>query len=242
MMQRYLSREGFLVVTAADGDEGLRIAREIVPSVITLDVVMPDKDGWDVLRLLKSDSALADIPVVMLTIIDEKNKGYALGASDYMVKPVEREQLLSILEKYRAPGASNKVLVVEDDFDMRRRLRGTLAEQGWEVIDAENGRIALDHLSGNRPNLILLDLMMPEMDGFEFLAELRERNYHGKIPVVVVTGADLSEEEHRHLNGGVEKVLCKSAYGRDELFEEVRTLVARYAGPAAGPSEVAGHD
>lgn len=242
MMQRYLSREGFHVVTAADGDEGLRIAREIVPSVITLDVVMPDKDGWDVLRLLKSDDALSGIPVVMLTIIDERNKGYALGASDYVVKPVEREQLLSILEKYRAPDASNKVLVVEDDLDMRRRLRGTLAEQGWEVEEAENGRIALDHLSGSRPNLILLDLMMPEMDGFEFLAELREHDYHGKIPVVVVTGADLSEEEHRNLNGGVERVLSKSAYSRDQLFEEVRTLVAQYVRPASGQSETASHD
>jgi CheY-like chemotaxis protein len=167
----------------------------------------------------------------MLTIIDDRNKGYALGASDYMVKPVEREQLLSILEKYRAPDANNKVLVVEDDLDMRRRLCGTLAEQGWEVEEAENGRIALDHLSASRPNLILLDLMMPEMDGFEFLAELRKHDHQGKIPVVVVTGADLSEEDHRNLNGGVEKVLSKSAYSRDQLFEEVRTLVAQYVRP-----------
>ena len=114
MMQRYLAREGFHVVTAADGDEGLRIARSIKPAVITLDVVMPEKDGWDVLRSLKSERTLSHIPVVMLTIIDERNKGYALGASDYIVKPVNREQLLLILERYRLSDSTNKVLVVED--------------------------------------------------------------------------------------------------------------------------------
>ena len=120
MMLRYLVREGFDVVTAQDGDEGLRVAREIVPSVITLDVVMPEKDGWDVLRALKSERELADIPVVMLTVIDEKNKGYALGASDYVIKPVNRERLLSILENYRAPDSTNRVLGVEDDPDIQR--------------------------------------------------------------------------------------------------------------------------
>ncbi len=120
MMLRYLEREGFHVVTAQDGDEGLRLAREIVPSVITLDVVMPEKDGWDVLKALKSERELADIPVVMLTIIDERNKGYALGALDYVIKPVNRERLLSILENYRAPDSTNRVLVVEDDPDIQR--------------------------------------------------------------------------------------------------------------------------
>ena len=242
MMQRYLAREGFHVVTAADGDEGLRIAREILPSVITLDVVMPEKDGWDVLKLLKSDRKLAHIPVVMLTIIDERNKGYTLGASDYLVKPVDREQLISILEKHRQPDTENKILVVEDDTDMRRRLCSTLSDEGWKVGEAENGRVALDCLSELRPNLILLDLMMPEMDGFQFLSALRDHDLHQRIPVVVVTGADLSEEERSHLNGGVERVLCKSAYSRDELFAEVRTLVAHYVGSAAGESEVASHD
>jgi len=120
MMLRYLEREGFHVVTAQNGDEGLRLAREIVPSVITLDVVMPEKDGWDVLKALKSERELADIPVVMLTIIDEMNKCYALGASDYVIKPVNRERLLSILENYRAPDSTNRVLVVEDDPDIQR--------------------------------------------------------------------------------------------------------------------------
>ncbi|NCF26798.1 MAG: response regulator [Gammaproteobacteria bacterium] len=242
MMRRYLEREGFHVVTAADGSEGLRIAREILPSVITLDVVMPDKDGWDVLRALKSDQKLAHIPVVMLTIIDEKNKGYALGASDYVVKPVDRRQLLSVLKKFRVADARNKVLVVEDDPDMRQRLFSLLSEEGWEVGEAENGRVALTALSDLQPNLILLDLMMPEMDGFEFLAELRNDQLHRKIPVVVVTGADLTAEDHRNLNGGVERILSKSSYSREELFEEVRALVAQYVQRDPDHSETASHD
>ena len=242
MMQRYLAREGFHVVTAADGEEGLRIAKHIRPCVITLDVVMPEKDGWDVLRSLKSEKALSDIPVVMLTIVDERNKGYALGASDYVVKPVNREHLLAILEKYRMSDAPNRVLVVEDDPDMRARLRATLTEQGWEVEEAENGRVALRSLSGNRPNLILLDLMMPEMDGFEFLAELRNDRSNQEIPVVVVTGADLTAEDRQNLNGGVEKVLSKSAYSREQLFEEVRALVAQYVRHDSHDNEAASND
>lgn len=242
MMQRYLTREGFHVVTAADGDEGLRIARQIVPSVITLDVVMPEKDGWDVLKALKSERELAGIPVVMMTVVDKRNKGYALGASDYLVKPVDREQLISVLEKYRSADSSNSILVVEDDPDMRRRLLSALSAEDWNVDEAENGRVALDRLMSMQPNLILLDLMMPEMDGFEFLTELRKNNLHDKIPVVVVTGADLTEEEHRHLNGGVEKILSKSAYSREQLFEEVRELVAQYVRGTPGHSENTGDD
>lgn len=117
MMRRYLAREGYHVVTASNGDEGLRIARKAAPSVITLDVVMPEKDGWDMLRSLKSDPSLADIPVVMLTIIDERNKGYALGASDYLIKPVNRDQLLSVLKKYRSSDSTSRVLIVEDDVE-----------------------------------------------------------------------------------------------------------------------------
>jgi PAS domain S-box-containing protein len=242
MMQRYLAREGYHVVTAADGDEGLRIARHIKPSVITLDVVMPEKDGWDVLRSLKSERTLSNIPVVMLTIVDERNKGYALGASDYVIKPINKGQLLSILEKYRLSDSTNVVLVVEDESEMRRRLRTTLSDEGWKVEEAENGRIALDVLSTVRPNLILLDLMMPEMDGFEFLAELRHDQSYRGIPVVVVTGADLTAEDHRNLNGGVEKILSKSAYSREQLFEEVRALVAQFVRRDPRHNEAASND
>jgi CheY-like chemotaxis protein len=178
----------------------------------------------------------------MLTIIDERNKGYALGASDYVIKPIDKRQLLSILEKYRLSDSMNVVLVVEDDPDMRQRLRTTISGEHWEVEEAENGRVALDVLSRVRPNLILLDLMMPEMDGFEFLAELRSDRSYREIPVVVVTGADLTPEDHRNLNGGVEKILSKSAYSREQLFEEVRALVAQFVRRDARNNEAASND
>jgi adenylate cyclase len=138
--------------------------------------------------------------------------------------------------------STNRVLVVEDDMDMRGRLLETLSEEGWETDEAENGHVALKRISETRPTLILLDLMMPEMDGFEFLTELRTKAYHTKIPVVVVTGADLTEEDHRHLNGGVEKILSKSAYSREELFQELRATVAQYVRRAPGHSETANND
>ncbi len=242
MMRRHLEREGYHVVTASDGDEGLQVARTIVPSAITLDVIMPGKDGWDMLKTLKSDPMLAEIPVIMLTIIDEKNKGYTLGASDYVIKPVNREQLLSTLRKYRSKNSTSRVLIVEDDPDMRQRLRDTLASEGWDVEDAENGRIALGRLARRKPNLILLDLMMPEMDGFEFLAEFRKVKDNHSIPVVVVTGADLSEEDHRNLNGGVETIVKKSGYGREQLFDEVRLLVSRLTRRDSDRDEAVSHD
>jgi signal transduction histidine kinase/CheY-like chemotaxis protein len=228
VMRRFLAREGFDVVPARDGEEGLKLAAEISPAVITLDVMMPGLDGWDVLERLQADPDLAAIPVIMLSILDEKNKGYALGASDYMTKPIDRKRLSAILDKHRAAGGH--VLIVEDDETTRQMMRRMLVGEGWQVAEAENGRAALAAIEDAVPALILLDLMMPEMDGFEFLAALREVPQHRDVPVVVVTAADLSAEDHERLNGGVLQVLQKASLGRDELLSEVGELVARYAG------------
>ena len=241
LMRRFLAKEGFDVVTAKDGEEGLRLARKLTPSLITLDVLMPGLDGWSVLQQLQSDPQLAAIPVVMLTILDEKNKGYALGASDFVTKPIDRERLRTLLAKYRSDDAGQRVLLVEDHEATRRFLRRMLIGEGCQVTEAENGRVALERLADIRPDLILLDLIMPEMDGFEFLAELRKTPASREIPVVVVTAADLTEEDHRRLNVGVERVLDKAAYSRDELLEELRNLVAHYAG-REGASGTHGND
>ena len=229
LMRRFLAKEGFDVVTAAGGAEGLRLARELMPAVITLDVIMPDVDGWHVMQELKADPELATIPVVIITIIDEKNKGYALGATDYMSKPIDRARLSQILEKFHADAADRSVLVVEDDETTRALMCRMMRDAGWEVTEAENGRVGLERLAENRPELILLDLMMPEIDGFEFLAQMRETPANRDIPVVVVTAADLTDDDRRRLRGGVEHILEKAAYGRDELLDELRGLVANYA-------------
>jgi signal transduction histidine kinase/CheY-like chemotaxis protein/HAMP domain-containing protein len=230
MMRRFLAKEGYDVVTASNGEDGLQLAREISPSLITLDVLMPDLDGWGVLRALKADPELAHIPIVMLTILDEKNKGYALGASDYMTKPIDRPRLRALLEKYRANETGHRVLVVDDDREARQRVSRMFVGEGWEVTEAENGRVALECVLKSKPDLILLDLLMPEMDGFEFIRELRRELGANHPPVVVVTAADLTEEDHRQLNGGVERILQKASGDRDELLDELRDLVTRYAG------------
>jgi CheY-like chemotaxis protein len=226
VMRRFLQGEGFQVATAADGHEGLRLARELCPAVITLDVLMPSMDGWAVLTALKAEPALADIPVIMLTIIDEKRFGYMLGAADYMTKPIDRKRLTAILQKYRTDASACTVLVVEDDSATRRMLRRMLKKQRWTVIEAENGRAALERVGEQRPALILLDLMMPTMDGFAFIAELRRQAQWRTIPIIVITAKELTPEERQRVHGSVEQILQKGAYSPEELLNEVRRLAA----------------
>ena len=227
LMRRYLSREGFDVVTAAGGREGLEFARELHPSVITLDVFMPDLDGWSVLQALKQDGDLRRIPVILMTISDEKQKGIMLGASGYLTKPVDRAQLAQLLDRFKT--AAPRALLVEDNLTDREMMRRLLVGEGWAVTAAGNGREALGRLKSERPNLILLDLMMPEMDGFEFLAEFRKTPTFASTPVIVVTAADLTLEDRRRLDGGVEHILQKAAPNREDFLRQVRDLIGRYA-------------
>ncbi len=226
MADRFLTREGFTVVTADGGREGLRLTRELHPSAVTLDVIMPDLDGWTVLAAIKGDPELADIPVILMTIVDERNRGYSLGAADYMIKPVDRERLAAVLRGIVKPGGRH-VLVVDDDEFVRRGISQGLERDGWKVSEAGNGRAGLAHLAEAVPDAIVLDLMMPEMDGFEFLEELRHRAEWRNIPVVVVTAKDLTEEDHRRLNGKVESVLQKDAPTRDAMLRVVSATLTR---------------
>ena len=224
VIERHLTREGFAVVTANGGQEGLRLARELHPAAITLDVMMPDLDGWTVLAAIKGDPELADIPVILVSIVDEKKRGYALGATDYLVKPVDRVKLSGVL--HNICGATGRqVLLVDDDDILRRGMRHALEKDGWEVAEAENGRIALARLAEARPDIIMLDLMMPEMDGFEFLVEMRSRAEWRDIPVLVVTAKDLTTEERARLNGDVERVLQKGSSELDEMLAEISRLL-----------------
>jgi signal transduction histidine kinase/CheY-like chemotaxis protein len=230
LMVRSLSKEGFRVLTATEGVDGLRVAREAHPHVITLDVLMPGMDGWSVLRELKADPKLSAIPVIMITMADDRSTGYALGASDYLTKPIDRERLAASVQRYRQ--GSQAVLVVEDDDDTREMMVRTLANDGWTVRAAANGRLALDRVRESVPDLILLDLMMPEMDGFEFIAHLRENEKWRSIPVVVLTAKDITPEDHLRLQGNVRKVFRKASFSRDELIEEIRAAMEpRKSGP-----------
>lgn len=237
LMQRFLSKEGFRVQLAASGETGLRLAKELRPAAITLDVMMPGMDGWAVLTALKADPDLADIPVVMLTMVDEKNLGYALGAADYLTKPIERDRLVAVLNKYRCNQPHCSVLLVEDDPTTREMMRRMLEKENWVVAEAENGRAALERVVECQPELILLDLMMPEMDGFEFIVELRKQAAFWSIPIVVITAMDLTQEDRARLNGYVTQILQKGAFSREELLDQVRDLVLTSLRTTAGETD-----
>ena len=236
LMQRFLRREGFVVQAAAGGEEGLRLARRLRPAAITLDVMMPDMDGWSVLQALKADPALRDIPVVMLTMLDDPARGFALGAADYATKPVSRERLSRILRKHTCPHPPCPVLMVEDDPVARALTRNILEKEGWKVSEAENGVAALECLERQRPSLILLDLLMPEMDGFEFAERVRRHPEWRSIPIVVLSSKELSGEERRRLDGYVELILKKDGDTHEALLLQVRDLLEEWAAPREAAS------
>jgi hypothetical protein len=225
-MARYLEREGFVVRSATGGREGLKLAREMHPAAITLDINMPDLDGWTVLAAIKGDPLLADIPVVLVTIEDNRSRGYSLGATEYMTKPVDRERLIALLREITSPVA-RKVLLVDDDEIMRESVRRVLEQEQWQVTLAANGRLALASLAESPPDVVLLDLMMPEMDGFEFLVAMRQRPEWRDIPVLVLTAKDLTAEDQKALNGYVERVMRKSASELGELLYELGRMLPR---------------
>ncbi len=226
LMNRFLTGEGYDVITACDGEEGLRLARERRPHLITLDVLMPQMDGWAVLGRLKSEPALADIPVIMVTMTEDRKKGYALGASEFMTKPIDRDRLGPLLRKYAPPEKSDTTaLIVDDDAPIREMLRKGVERAGWKVVVAENGRVALERVAEGTPDLIILDLIMPEMDGFEFVARLRSREPWRGIPVLVLTAKEITAADRERLNGSVANILEKGAHTQHELLEEIRRLV-----------------
>jgi signal transduction histidine kinase/DNA-binding response OmpR family regulator len=231
LVQRFLGKEGFVVRAAASGREGLRLARQIHPVAITLDVMMPEMDGWSVLRALKADAALRDIPVVMLTMVDDPERGFALGAADYATKPVNRQRLSRILRKHTCPHPPCPVLLVDDDAAARALTRKVLEKEGWKVCEAENGLRALECLERERPHLILLDLMMPVMDGFEFAEQVRQHDEWRSIPIVVLSSRDLSAADRLRLNGHVESVLKKEGGSRQGLLLQVRDLLDEWVAP-----------
>jgi signal transduction histidine kinase/CheY-like chemotaxis protein/HAMP domain-containing protein len=221
----HLNAEGFSVVTAAGGVEGLKFAKELRPTAITLDVMMPDLDGWSVLAALRQDPELAEIPVIMITIVDERRRGIALGAAGYLTKPIDRERLHRLVSRFRAPVPPTRVLLVEDDAVQRERMRGWLEGPQWTVREAENGREALKRIQESKPDVILLDLMMPELDGFAVVAALQKEASWRDLPVIVITARDLDAKDRARLNSGVQSVLVKERFQPADLVERIRRLV-----------------
>ena len=231
IISNHLKSAGYDVITAAGGLEGLKRAKEARPIAITLDLMMPDLDGWAVLAALRQDAELADIPVIITTILDEQRRGTTLGAAGYLTKPINRERLIRLLQRFRQPVRRTRILVVEDDDVQRERIRSWLEPQQWIISEAENGQVALERLKQEAPDLILLDLMMPDMDGFQLVARMQEDPVLQDIPVIVVTARDLTAADRERLNSGVQTVLLKETFLPAELVERIRRLISD-AGPA----------
>jgi signal transduction histidine kinase/DNA-binding response OmpR family regulator len=232
-----LSKEGFRVITAAGGKEGLRLAKLRKPDAIILDVIMPDLDGWAVLRSIKSDPEMSGIPVMLVTVLGDREMGFALGAAEHLTKPVDPQELLRVLARLRRPRGEKDVLIVDDDPVTRDVLRRTLTKEGWAVREATNGVEGLEELGKSKPGAVLLDLMMPGMNGFEMLRAVRQDADWRDVPVVIITAKDLTREEREWLRVNAMEVFQKGAYGRGELIAALRTMVET-AGSGAAISNV----
>ena len=221
MMKKFLEKQNVSIIQAKSGEEGLKLAAEHLPDAITLDVMMPEMDGWEVLTALQANDVTKNIPVIMLTMADEPDIGYSLGATDYLTKPVNWNQLSNILSNHKIESASQTILIVEDDDTTREMLKKSLTGHDFKVRIATNGKEGLEKVKDSKPGLVLLDLMMPEMDGFEFAEKLRENKDWLDIPVVVITAKDLTSADHKRLKGNVEAIMQKGSYSKKELMSEV---------------------
>ena len=229
IVRRVLARQGIEVIGAENGPEGLQRAREAMPSAIVLDVMMPGMDGWAVLAALRDDPALASIPVIMLTMANQRDLGLALGVDGYLSKPVDGGALTALLARQCAAAEQATVLVVEDDPNARDLVARMLTSRGWHVDQAEHGLAALERLEVSPPDVLLVDLMMPVMDGFELVAAVRADERWRDLPVIVLTAKEITKEDAARLEGSVQKLVRKGAAAQADIAAEVGRLVRRAA-------------
>jgi CheY-like chemotaxis protein len=222
LMDRFLTKEGFDVHLAANGRDGVEMARRLQPMAVTTDVMMPEMDGWEVVTALRNDPKTSQIPVVVVTVTDSRDMGVAVGASQYLTKPVDWSRLGEIMARHRKDRDGRPVLVVEDDEASREQIVRLLKKDGWRVLEAENGRVGLELVEAELPVVILLDLMMPEMDGFEFLKRFRQIPGGDAVPVVVVSAMDVTPAQRAQMNGGVVDIIPKSITTAKDVSKYLR--------------------
>jgi signal transduction histidine kinase/DNA-binding response OmpR family regulator/HAMP domain-containing protein len=230
LLSENLADAGYRVVGALTGEEGLQKARELGPLAITLDILMPHKDGWQILHQLKADPATRDIPIIVLSIVDNKDLGYRLGASDYLLKPFDREAIFAALTRID-PSHRGRLLVVDDDPQVIDLVRQLLEDEPYEVIAATDGHEALEAIAQHPPHVILLDLLMPRMDGFTVIEHLQRDPQYRQIPIIVLTAKTLTAIEQVMLEQSVRTVIQKRGLESDKLIQELRTLLQAYRGP-----------
>jgi CheY-like chemotaxis protein len=226
LLALYLAGAGYRTALARDGVEGLELARRLRPSAIVLDIVLPRLDGWDLLARLKADPATASCPVVIVSMLDQRGKGFALGAADYLLKPVQRDEMLGALIRCIPGGEALRrtVLVIDDDARDRRLIADTLEPEGYSVLSADNGEDGIELVRRERPAVVLLDLLMPGLDGFAVVERLRADPSTADVPIVVLTAKDLRRADRERLAGRISYLAEKAAFGRGELIELVRGL------------------
>ncbi len=224
LFRRYLEDQGYQVIGATDAVEALRLAWEEHPYAITLDIILPGEDGWTVLRALKEDSATRDIPVIICSVVQDEDTGFSLGAADYLTKPVDREALLSALERLRRPVC--RIVLIDDDAETLEWMTRLLEKEGgYQVFAASTGRDGLQAIQENPPDLIILDLLMPEMDGFEVLARIKGDQRTRSIPIIVVTAKELTPEDEFRLNGQMALLLRKGLFRTEDLLADVARVL-----------------
>jgi CheY-like chemotaxis protein len=230
LISRQLVDAGYRTELARTGTEALEKARRLHPAAITLDIILPEVDGWEVITRLKSDEATSEIPVVVVSVVDNPELGMALGAMDYFVKPVDGKELVTRLNRFHLDKAEIRVLVVDDQAANRSWLTKTLEPAGFTVVPASGGREAIELARTIKPDFVLLDLMMPEVTGFDVVEALRADEATREVPIMVLTASNLSEEDKRLLNGRVSQVLSRGSVGTSDIVGLLRRVVAHRNG------------
>jgi signal transduction histidine kinase/DNA-binding response OmpR family regulator len=224
-----LSRVGFRMAEALDGEEAVMQARSLQPALIILDILLPKKDGWEVLRELKEDAVTRDIPVVIVSIVDEPERGFSLGAADYLLKPLDREDFLRRLGRFsfttKVRVRPVKVLIIDDDPVAVDTLAGILEPLGFKLFMASSGQHGLELAVEQQPDLIIVDLVMPEISGFEVVQRLKEHTRTQAIPIFAMTIKDLSVEDKQKLNSLVAAVISKRTFAKEEFLEAIDQLM-----------------
>ncbi|NQU06917.1 MAG: response regulator, partial [Candidatus Abyssubacteria bacterium] len=227
LISMYLEEAGYRVVHAVTGGEALPMAQAVQPAIIALDIILPDKDGWTVLQELKASPETMHIPVVITSVLQDEETGFSMGAADYIVKPFSRRELLERMERLRLAAAGERIsdiLVVDSDKEFAEFLSTMLRGESFSVVTAYTGIQGIEHASKQRPDLIFLDLLLPDISGFEVVEFLKMEENTKNIPIIVLTAKDITDEEKHLLNGKIEAAAQKGRYGKLDFLGEIKRV------------------
>jgi CheY-like chemotaxis protein len=226
LYKRYLEKQDYRVIGVTDPTKAVEEAKRLLPYAITLDVMMPQKDGWDVLAELKKTAEISNTPILVCSIVQDKTRGFSLGAADYLVKPITEDELRRALERIKRDRVVNKILVVDDEPSALQLLKRILSAQPqYTVLEATGGAQALNVIQNSNPDLILLDLMMPEIDGFAVLEFVKGNPETHDIPVIVVTAKEITAEDRQRLNGKMAALYNKGMFTAEQLLSDISTAL-----------------